>query len=58
MHHIYSTFTLFYSYDWLKDKLSLMWRASNYPREIPLVFCAAVSSFIAAFLTYPVQTAR
>ena len=35
-----------------------MYRASNYPREITLIFCAAVSTFIAGFLTYPFQTAR
>ena len=58
VHHIYSTFVLFYSYDWLKDKLSVMYRTSNYPREIPLMFSALVSTMITAVMTYPVETAR
>jgi solute carrier family 25 oxoglutarate transporter 11 len=31
MRNFMSTFTLFYMYDWLKDKMSWMWRANNVP---------------------------
>ena len=58
IHHIYSTFTLFYCYDWLRDKLSFTYRASVYPREASLLFSAVVSTMITGVLTYPVQTAR
>jgi solute carrier family 25 oxoglutarate transporter 11 len=51
--HILGPFTSFYSYDWLKDKLSVLWRISNTPSQPVQVFCAAVATYLGAVFTYP-----
>ncbi len=48
-----STFTLFYTYDWLKDKLSWMWRANEVPYQPVAYVCGAFATYLAAVFTYP-----
>ena len=57
--HILGPFTAFYSFDWLKDKASVMWRTSNTPKWPTVWICAGISTYLAAVFTYPfVHTAR
>lgn len=57
--HILTPFTAFYSYDWLVDKMSVIWRVSNSPAIPVKLFCATLSSYLAAVFSYPfVVTAR
>jgi hypothetical protein len=51
--HILVPFTAFYSYDWLLDKLSVIWRTTNTPTLPIKVFCAGLSSYLAAVFSYP-----
>lgn len=53
MKHILGPFTLFYSYDWLIDKLSVLWRTSNNPMLPIKALTAAFVTWIATFATYP-----
>lgn len=48
-----STFTLFYTYDWLKDKMSFCWRVGGMPYEPVKAFNIFVSSYLALIFTYP-----
>lgn len=59
MKHILGPLTAFYTYDYLIDKFSIVWRTTNFP-ALPLqLFTAAFSSYLAAFFTYPfVHTVR
>jgi solute carrier family 25 (mitochondrial oxoglutarate transporter), member 11 len=51
--HILGPFTLFYSYDWLKDKTSWAMRVGNMP-ELPVrIFNAVVATYLATVFTYP-----
>lgn len=53
MKHTLGPFTAFYSYDWLVDKCSVMWRASNVPMLPVKAALAAFTTTLAAFFTYP-----
>ena len=46
-------FTAFYSYDWLRDKLSVIWRSSDFPMLPVKASAAALSTYLAAVFTYP-----
>lgn len=55
--HIFAPFTLFYTYDWMVDKMSLFWRTTNMP-QLPLKwFCAGLATYLAAIFTYPLTNA-
>lgn len=51
--HIFAPFTAFYSYDWLVDKLSVIWRTSNTPAMPVKVFCAGLASYLGAAFSHP-----
>ena len=53
MKHTLGPFTLFYSYDWLKDKLSWMQRVGNMPVLPTNVFNASIATYLACVFTYP-----
>jgi hypothetical protein len=51
--HIFGPFSSFLIYDWLIDKVSLLWRTTNMP-VLPLqILCAAFGTYMAAVFTYP-----
>jgi hypothetical protein len=51
--HIFGPFTSFLIYDWLIDKVSVLWRNTNFP-ILPLqLFCAAFGTYFGAVFTYP-----
>lgn len=52
-------FTAFYSFDWLKDKSSIIYRTSNTPKWPTIWICAAISTYLGAVFSYPfAHTAR
>jgi len=51
--HILTPFTAFFSYDWLVDKLSVIWRTTNTPTWPIKFFCAGLSSYLATVFSYP-----
>ena len=51
--HILAPFTAFFSYDWLVDKLSVIWRTTDNPTMPVKYFCAGLSSYLACVFTYP-----
>lgn len=53
MKHIFGPFTAFYSYDWLVDKLSVIWRTSNTPIFPVKLFCAGFATYLGAVFSYP-----
>lgn len=46
-------FTAFYSFDWLKDKTSIVYRVSNTPKWPTIWACAGIASYLACAFTYP-----
>lgn len=51
--HIIGPFTAFFCYDFMIDKVSVLWRATNMP-VAPLVgACALFGTYLAAAFTYP-----
>ena len=57
--HSIGPFTAFYCYDFMIDKLSILWRVGNMP-VLPIVLaCATFGTYLAAAFTYPfAHTAR
>lgn len=53
MKHSFGPFTAFYSYDWLVDKLSVIWRTSNTPMWPVKWWCAGFSAWLGAVFSYP-----
>ena len=53
MKHILGPFTAFYSYDWLKDKASVLWRTSSSPMFPVQAVLAAFSTYLGAVFAYP-----
>ena len=51
--HSVGPFTAFFCYDWLIDKLSVMWRVSSMPVLPIALFCAAFGTYLGAAFTYP-----
>ena len=57
--HILGPFTSFYTFDWLKDKTSIIYRTTNSPQWPTIWICAAFSTFLGAVFSYPfAHTAR
>lgn len=46
-------FTMFYTYDWVKDKTSIMYRVSNTPKWPVIWAVAAFSTYLGAVFSYP-----
>lgn len=55
--HTLMPFTAFFSYDWLVDKLSVIWRTSNTPMWPVKLFCAGFSTWLGAVFSYPFAVA-
>ena len=53
MKHTLGPFTLFYTYDFLKDKMSWMQRVGNMPLLPTNMFNATIATYLAAVFTYP-----
>lgn len=51
--HILGPFTAFYTYDWLKDKLSVLWRTSSSPMLPVQLSCATFATYLGVVFTYP-----
>lgn len=51
--NFFQTFTLFYSYDFLKDKCSWLWRIMETPYLPSKIFLASVSTYLACLFSYP-----
>jgi hypothetical protein len=51
--HIFAPFTAFYSYDWLVDKMSVLWRTSNTPAFPVKVILAGIASYLGTTFSYP-----
>lgn len=51
--HILGPFTSFYTFDWVRDKVSIGWRASNTPKWPIVATSAAFSAYLACIFTYP-----
>lgn len=51
--HILGPFTAFYSFDWLVDKLSVLWRASNMPILPCKIFAAGLGTYLGCVFSYP-----
>jgi solute carrier family 25 (mitochondrial oxoglutarate transporter), member 11 len=51
--NFFQTFTLFYTYDFLKDKCSWLWRIMDTPYLPSRMFLAAFSSYLACVFSYP-----
>ena len=51
--HILGPFTSFFSYDWLVDKLSVIWRTTDTPIWPVKLCCATIASYLATVFTYP-----
>lgn len=52
--HILGPFTAFFIYDFMIDKVSVLWRVASMP-VLPLsLFCASFATYMAAVFTYPV----
>jgi solute carrier family 25 oxoglutarate transporter 11 len=51
--NFFQTFTLFYTYDFLKDKCSWMWRIMDAPYFPSKVFLASFATYIACVFSYP-----
>lgn len=51
--HSVGPFTAFFCYDWLIDKLSIMWRVSSMPVLPIVLFCAGFGTYLGAAFTYP-----
>lgn len=47
------TFTLFYTYDFLKDKFSWLWRIMDTPYLPSKIFVATISTYLACIFSYP-----
>ena len=57
--HTFLPFTSFYSYDWLVDKLSVIWRTTDNPIAPVKIFCAGLATYLGAVFSYPfVHAAR
>lgn len=51
--HIFGPFTAFFCFDFLIDKVSVLWRTTNMP-VLPLVLsCALFGTYLGAVFTYP-----
>lgn len=55
--HILGPFTAFFSYDWLIDKMSVMWRTTDNPILPIKMFCAGFASYLGAVFAYPFAVA-
>lgn len=53
MKHTLGFGTLFLTFDWLIDKLSVMWRISDVPRYLLAAMSAGFSCTLTAFFVYP-----
>ena len=51
--HTLGPFTAFYSYDWLIDKLSIIWRTSNNPVLPVKLFAATFATWLGVNFSYP-----
>lgn len=58
MRNFMSTLTLFYTYDFLKDKFSFAWRVGEQSREGCLAFVALFSTYMAGIFSYPWMVTR
>ena len=57
--HSIGPFTALYCYDFLIDKLSILWRVANMPVLPVVLFCASFGVYLGAAFTYPfAQTSR
>jgi hypothetical protein len=57
--HIIGPFTAFYTYDWVIDKISILWRVTNFPVLPCVLFAASLGTYLGAVFTYPfAHTAR
>ena len=53
MRNFFQTFTLFYTYDFLKDKCSWLWRIMDVPYLPSKVFLASFATYMACVFSYP-----
>lgn len=51
--NFFQTFTLFYTYDFLKDKCSWLWRIMDTPYLPSKIFLASFSTYMACLFSYP-----
>ena len=51
--HVLGPFTAFYSYDWLIDKLSIIWRTTNNPILPVKLFAASFATWLGVNFSYP-----
>lgn len=51
--HIVGPFTAFFLYDWLIDKISVLWRLGSMPVLPCVLFTISFSTYLAAAFTYP-----
>lgn len=53
LRNFFQTFTLFYTYDFIKDKVSLMWRHNDIPYLPSIMGVALFSTYLACAFSYP-----
>jgi solute carrier family 25 oxoglutarate transporter 11 len=53
--HTLLPFTSFYSYDWLVDKLSVIWRTTDNPIAPVKIFCAGLATYLGARVFVPLR---
>lgn len=53
LRNFFQTFTMFYTYDFLKDKLSFIWRVGQVPYEPVKWFNVLFSTYLACAFSYP-----
>jgi hypothetical protein len=51
--NFFGTLTLFFTFDFLKDKLSFMWRVSEIPYFPVKIFMLTFSTYFACIFSYP-----
>lgn len=51
--HSLGPFTAFYSYDWLKDKLSVLWRTNSSPMFPVQLFLGVLCAYMGVVFAYP-----
>lgn len=56
--NFFQTLTLFYTFDFLKDKTSFLWRVADVPYWPCKVFNALLSTYLAVIFSYPFYATR
>lgn len=51
--NFFQTFTLFYSFDFMKDKMSFTWRVGEMPYEPVKAVLITISAYLASIFSYP-----